>query len=387
MTEVVAADYTVVIDVNTTTVGFTTVKYDFEGHSYALWHRYVGLPGQPGVPQPWRKVSLLEKLLDTYPDPTPQQQQRAEHEGRFTSAPIHPGQQLEYGIMMDPDLDPNVGALAGEMVSRITIIGLGEHTDADWIGDEYIDIGGTYYFHQLDTFPHGATVLRLQIGADPPVRDAYGQNIVAQPLVTVWSPYGGNHAVEAKPLLPGNVYFATILIVDTTTGQWTERDPNPFRTKRRRIELRFPVIEVVNDGDPAGSGEAEFAVAVFEGRSNGPVVRVDGRQLGDDDNPRDVSTGDWFATNMTPIVIGPKVVTPDFAEVWVVASGTEYDGIGESNEHASSEPYAPGFLPMPVGRGLETVNLQGLTYTARPWASGDDFAFRLYMNYDITYWS
>ncbi len=379
MAQVVAAQTVVLIDVGGLGVGYTEITYDFDGRPWVLWWRYVGMPGSAGVPTRWFKVHLEAKLLETKPDASPEEIRRSAFEGRFRSEPLVPGQLLEYGIMNRPEhLDPNTGSLEGELVSRIAIVGVGLHQDGDWIDDQFKQVGGTYYYHQFDTIPHGSVHARLQISRDAPERDNMSPSVVAQPELTVWSPFGPVHELEGKPLLPGNRYFATMLLVDRD-GYWTELPVADFVTKLRRIDIRFPKVHIVNDGDPGGTGEAEFAFRLFEGAEGGPMHQLVGLQYGDDDDPIDVTDNQDITNPFSPVTIGPRGVTPQTKDMKVVVSGTEYDGVGEDDEYARSE----NSLPLPAGRRDETVSNWNLPYTAEPWSG--NFKYTLWLSFDATY--
>jgi hypothetical protein len=195
------------------------------------------------------------------------------------------------------------------------------------------------------------------------------------------------HVLEAATLLPGHEYFVTLRLSDRD-GRWSLPATDPFATKRRTVTLGFPVIHLFNDGDNHGSGEAEFGVSVYRGEWDGQMRHVGGRQLADDDNPMTVTTGmPDFATGFAPLTIGPDRYRSHKDCVKVIVHGVEYDGIGESNEHAANFLHhdSLGAIPMPTGRGKETVALDGTWHTALPMAGSDTFSFALFVWWQISY--
>jgi hypothetical protein len=378
MLELKANEYNVIIDADAGQIeGYTTIHYESDGGTCYLWRRYVGTRNQPGIPQPWERVDLGRKFIENNPDVdvTPAQIETAERTGSFRSDPVISGQLLEYGIMASGDHDPNAPTrIQPGMQRQITIIGLLERTHANWLGDHIRDVGGTFYHQHFDTVGYGETRVRLQISEQPPGADAYGVPVFEKVLAEQASGYSTVHLFEVTPLLPGQHYYATILLHDVY-GRWTMLPVDEFTTLLRRVELQFPVMFIENDGDPNGESGVELRVTVREGRSV-----VQGFQLGNDDDQLTVKDKDWVLTKFPPIIIGPKAITPEFAKINFTVEGTDYDGIGEENEQAAGYHT----IPIPYGRGKETVKLANQWWTAYP-LDGEDFEFRVFAFYSVSY--
>jgi len=338
-----------------------TSRIDYDSlDPVVIWHRFnLGT---------WTRLNLF-KLVGT---------KNADHKGRFQTDPLTPGDLRQYRMYQDAAIDPNLVSDAQFTYRQVDIQAFVLQPDArDWIRDGNTQVGGTFYFRQIATPPR-LTTIRAEVSPFPPFTDKYGQLQFKAPEQVLQSFLTTNHVFELKPLLPGTPYYATFRMSDSK-GNWYYVFEK-FITLQRKVTVALDSIYIDNDGDPFSSGEASFSVKVYEGDN-----QIDEVAFGDDEFS--VTDGQTVAiTHQT--VVGPKQVTQASYSIGLNASGTEYDGWLESDEHADtwgSPPDLKRQLDFPAGRFVEQMTNQAFSVEAIPGSVDDDFRFTVKGRYSVEY--
>jgi hypothetical protein len=253
--------------------------------------------------------------------------------------------------------------------------------------------GGTWYRQHVTT--NRPTNLFLQIGSSKPFQDSLGHQRFFSPLVAGFDALNTVHDLTLEPLMPGNDFFALVLVVDAD-GKWEEFVVD-FTTKQRRVTVDFSEMFIINDGAVSGIGQAEFHIWVREGNRT-----IRSFFFGDVDN-FDITTGDHIPLGplgVTPTVIGPKKTTLDNFDVGILIRGLC------SHEIAANEPtsnyFGSQFFPDdPSGNAtIDTPSLAQFTFptgaielvTKRPFpvhtysqVDGDLFNFNVTSLFTVEY--
>jgi hypothetical protein len=240
-------------------------------------------------------------------------------------------------------------------------------TDRALITDENRSFGGTWYFHQIHTTVP-TSVVSIAVSRFPPKIDSLGIPHPVKPDGEPTSPLvvSNDHKVQIKPILPGNTYFFSAVVMDAK-GNWDIRQES-FTSLRRAFTVLFPMIHIFNDGDPFSHGEGEFWFRVYFGPQNMPKVIEDFHQ-----STMDID--DWSETsrpyNMSFVHTGaPLAVKETEVNVSVSAWGLEHDGVFESDEACWSKDVV---LPFPAGMFIE--NSSGSFTMDCPSVTDDDFHY------------
>jgi hypothetical protein len=110
--------------------------------------------------------------------------------------------------------------------------------------------GGTWYRRHVTT--NRPTNLFLQIGSSEPFEDSLGQQRFFSPLIVGFDALKTVHDLTLEPLMPGNDFFALVLVVDAG-GKWEEFVVN-FTTKQRKVTVDVSEMFIINDGAVSGIG-------------------------------------------------------------------------------------------------------------------------------------
>ena len=294
---------------------------------------------------------------------------------------------LEYGLLpADGEFDPNMsGFSAGRFLAHLTILALlaGDNRTG-WVTDGNIDVGGTYYRRQVFTadFP---TAMRMGVGEEAPFRDPdSGIWTLPGPFETFDAPADMNHILTAVDLLPGHHYFATILLIDAQ-GRWSSF-AEEFTTLKRRVTVRFEHLEVINDSDPSGTGEAALDFQVLRGQNHPGGLHLVASFHWEHGSISDKLQERHYT--LTPFnfvsVQGFEPVTRSDREVVVRVWGTEFDGIFDpgGDEGAASRDVP---LATPSGPGMESVLDQATLVAVTPSTDGSDFECRVTVRHSVEY--
>jgi hypothetical protein len=287
---------------------------------------------------------------------------------------LRPGEAYEAGIF-GADHGPTTTdpiKFAGLIVYGL----LKKPTGIALITDERLEFGGTWCKVQIHTqIP--TNMVSIGVSRKPPTLDANGIPRPDHPDGTVFPglALAMDHIHQIGVLFPGNDYFLSVVVVDAT-GNWDVRQ-RQFTALRRSIQIKFPKITVLNDGDPFDDGEGDFLFRVFNPSIGGGII--------EDFQTSTIDIDDWSETGR-PYVMGfvhmgvPLVVSPETFEVSVSSFGTEHDGFLESDEYARNWGVV---LPFPTGQFVENAN--GKFVMDCPIQSDDDFHYNVDVEWSVTY--
>jgi len=203
------------------TSGTTQISYEKRA-SERIWHR-IG-------PTPTTKWEL--KDFSALPA---DQEREAETKFSYPSPEVPPGRIYQVRVM-DPGADPNrtlpEGVQAAVNVRSLLEEPLNQNLITDENGPE---IGGTFVWHKIYT--QEPTFKQLIVGGIAPLKQANGmlsfQDVIGSTPVP--SELTQDEELEVTGLLPGNPYFAIVLITDRL-GNWQILD-YPFTTLQREVTI------------------------------------------------------------------------------------------------------------------------------------------------------
>jgi len=345
--------------------GTASLEYDGEGFPVFIYRRLAGAP--------WTRLNLIQETGAQ----TAEEAAEAEIRGTFPTPPMSPGEVLQYGLLQEESLDPNSQDFSlGRFTALVTVVAvLAGESEQGWIRDENTSVGGTYYRRQVTTGSRTTTAL-MEVGRDQPEEDAAGIWRIPNPARTLASTAGTDHVLEAVGLLPGHHHFATILLVDGD-GRWSSLAED-FTTLQRKVTVTFDHLEVVNDSDPASTGEGVVTMLVRQGGRNVREFTFDHGNLSDKVNERHITLQPFGFVH----VIGPEVVVPENEKVGVWVLGTEFDGLFDTDEHAASRMID---FALPTGFGQEQVLGAPVLAHCRPSSDGSDFELKVTVLHSIEY--
>jgi hypothetical protein len=346
----------------------TTIFYNVDSNPAIVFQRDLG-----GA---WKgPLDLRQKARDE--GKTNSQINDARFFGDFKSELLSPGRIIQYGILPAglPERTNPKGLSDNSFEQISTVVALLKQTGpTNFITDGNEATGGTFRFRQINTLP-ADTAMIFKIGKQ-------GQGIAVQDPSGLWrltktehtlvSGWGKNHELEATPLLPGNVFASTILLVDKS-GRWQSMSEY-FSTLQRTVKVDLVELHIDNDGDTAANSRAGFRLEIHEGQAVPATFEVPERDIGDGDDI-DLTNENFSAT------MGPKTITEDNHDVAVFVWGYDEDGI-EANEHAES-----GLIPLsiPNGRLNETVTNADTWLQAYP--TEGDIEFKARVRHSVNYTS
>ena len=217
----------------------------------------------------WKRVNGVQWVRENLNDPMPATLQEAKDrqtKGTRTSNSLRAGGFVEYGMLLEPYVDPNASWFEQKSFVSYLIIDylLGSSTLVAAGSDDGLFPGGTFVQKVVSTVR--PTRLRMQIGRAQPLTTTTGFHVMLNPVAETTSASKMIHDVDASPLVPGTRHFAVTLLVGEN-GEW-QSILERFITKRRKVTIQFKDFEVVNDGDedPWDEGdEAEVTLRVFKG--------------------------------------------------------------------------------------------------------------------------
>jgi hypothetical protein len=184
------------------------------------------------------------------------------------------------------------------------------------------------------------------------------------------------HDVEIAPLLPGNEYYFSVLVADSS-GNWEVKQgkdsPYSFTTLRRQLTVHFSKILVLDDGDWATPGEFDIGFRIKGATPPDPYFRWRHDNIDDwgekgrpyvllDDNGGEFK----HVGKLEKVQAQENQTWSELMEVSVSSGGKEIDLI--EDDYASSElgvgdglgsRYGARWpLPLPFGRLTESVSNQ-----------------------------
>jgi hypothetical protein len=291
---------------------------------------------------------------------------------------LAPGQSYRVGIFTEehgplttdplPRADLTVFAIFKKPSARSLIVSVDQNT------------GGTWHRHVVTTNVATSVVL---VGASrtPATVDNDGIPTLVDPdgasssvLAT-----GTSHTLDLMPLVPGNHYFFTVMVVDGV-GNWEVRQ-SEFDTLKRKLTVKFPTIHIYNDGDPATHGEGEFWFRVSAGNDTGALHSLEDFHL------PEMDIDDWSETDR-PYAVGfayaelePQTIPPDQPSIWLSSWAVEYDGL-DPDEGAGDLRGRQLFLPAGPG---EKVTNSAFTMDCPTTTVDDDFHYGVDINYSVEY--
>jgi hypothetical protein len=239
------------------------------------------------------------------------------------------------------------------------------------IADRSIEAGGTFVGVALQT-PRSAVVFAEAAEHGSPLDTlSNGAHRFTKPIARRFSTaYGHRHEFSLiGDFHPGNNYDV-LLRASNEVGDWEEIIV-PVTLLKRRVEISFDQLRIINDSDPGGSGEdVRLVVYAYEGThesyqvSNTWETLTDGQQV--------ALPSDWKAT------LGPAPVDDDATAVTVKAWLTEDDSPMVSEDASGDEK-----LRIPTGLDEELAPT-AFTIAAAPWKD-DDLEGVVQGTYSVTY--
>jgi hypothetical protein len=244
--------------------------------------------------------------------------------------------------------------------------------------DQYT--GGTWHRHTVTT--NVPTSIAI-VGASrtPPDHDGDGIPVLLDPDGGLTSPptTTSNHTLDLLPLVPGNHYFFTVMVVDAV-GNWDVRE-SQFDTLRRKLTVKFPTIHIYNDGDSATVGEGEFWFRVSAGNDVRPLHSLEDFYRPESDIDDWSETDRPYPLGFAYVELEPQSIPPDRASIWVSSWAIEHDGL-DADEGAGS---ALGeLLWLPAGP-TEKVTNRIFTMDCPTSTVDDDFHYGVDVNYSVEY--
>jgi hypothetical protein len=357
MAKLTAAPDIIIVDVDAgETSGSSSITYDKDSDD-ELWESLAG-SGQ----------SIIDVRSRVGTAPT------ANFKGTY-KIDLKPGQSYLVGIFR-----AGHGPLTTDPIrlANLNVFGLLKNpSDRALITDENRAFGGTWYFHQIHT-KVPTSIVSFAVSRFSPTIDSLGIPHPVKPDGEPTSPLvlSNDHKIQIKPILPGNNYFFSAVVIDAK-GNWDIRQET-FTSLRRAFTVSFPTIHIFNDGDPFGHGEGEFWFRIYFGPHNMPIKIEDfHRSTMDIDDWSETSRpySMSFIHNGTPLTVKENEVN-----VSVSAWGLEHDGIFESDEACWSNDV---ILPFPAGRFIE--NASGSFTMDCPSVTNDDFHYGADVVWSVQY--
>jgi hypothetical protein len=346
----------------------------------------------------WKRVNGIQWVREDLNDPMPATLEEAkdrQKKGTRTSNSLSAGGFVEYGMLLEPYVDPNASWFEQKSFVAYLIIDylFGSKTLVGAGPDDGLFPGGTFV-RKVVTTPD-KTRLRMQVGREPPLTTANGLHRLPNPIAEVTSDLSQLHDVEASSLVSGTRHFAVTLLIGER-GEW-QSISEPFITKRRKVKIQFKEFEVVNDSDedPWKDGDdAEVTFRVYKG-----MDQVEGGELKwGPGNINDAGAARFVKVNFPDVVVGPEDLNGIDPPVSIGVYALERDyffWFTSTDEAEYDEEWQPGRplhtkrLPFPTGRANENVNPPEIVSNFDIWTSpvGGDGELRIKANvrYVVTY--
>ena len=331
----------------------------------------------------WYPENLLEPAVQSEKEAKDRQTR-----GTRTSNSLRAGGFVEYGMLLEPYVDPNASWFNKKSFVAYLIINylLGSSTLVADGPDDGLFPGGTFVQKVVSTAR--PTRLRMQIGRAKPLTNATGLHILLNPVAEITSASKMVHDVDAGPLVPGTRHFAVTLLIGEK-GEW-QSISEPFITKRRKVTIQFKNFEVVNDGDedPWGEGdEVEVTFTVHKGleQVQGGELKWGPGQITDKGAARIVKL------NVPDVVVGPEDLNGIDPPISIGLYALERDyffWLPSKDEAQYDETFTRGAplhtkaLGFPTGRGEEKLDPPQVMTNFDVWASpiGGDGDLRIKAN-------
>lgn len=288
-------------------------------------------------------------------------------------------------VVVDRDPDPNA-----QLLASLTIPCLRRRpASSSLVTDGNLRFGGTWYSRRIVTGRTRTRIVMHGVSRTPPVLDADGYPSFANPVGAPTAPVSPTpatvNAFEVTPLLPGQLYFAALVVMDGF-GNW-QVVQDSFVTLRRRLIIALASLHIYADGDD-GSGEAAFWHTIGVGDpANGGRTLESHHQVIDP-----LYAGEPGAhSGIYPVglvhVGELSAVAPGEQNVFVRSRGTEFEGPFEANDHADSLGGLPrrGIVQLPVGSIDESSPIVFMLNCPQVNVQGDDFRYGVLTSVLATY--
>jgi hypothetical protein len=303
-----------------------------------------------------------------------------ETSGTF-EAPLSLGDVYEVRVCRAGDVSgPDV-----DVLSSVTVICLAAvSAQASLTSDLRLVAGGTYVKVNLSST--APTQCILECSLDAPVVDEHGRYSFPagsrELRTTASSGRETHHELELAPLYAGTDYYAVVTVIDAH-GNW-ETQSKTVTTRQRWVQVRFNELQVINDGDDDGTGEAWFSLSIWQEKS---VARE--FLLGNDEYALEVTDGEVFDLVPEQIIhdIGPETVTAANERIYIATWAGEDDTFAvEKAADFDTKADVDRFpsLDIPIGSGSEQVAAREQVFTANGW-QGSKLSFKVTVSYDVDY--
>jgi hypothetical protein len=188
----------------------------------------------------WKRANGIQWVREDLNDPMPATIEEAKdrlRKGTRTSNSLRAGGFVEYGMLLEPYVDPNASWFEPKSFVAYLIIDylLGPSNLVAPGPDDGLFPGGTFVRKMVTTADK--TRLRMQVGREPPLTNAKGLFLVPSPVAEVTSASSQVHDIEAAPLVSGTRHFAVTLLIGER-GEWQSISES-FITRRRKVTIQF----------------------------------------------------------------------------------------------------------------------------------------------------
>lgn len=304
-------------------------------------------------------------------------------------------------VMFDVEhADPNANAALDDPppVARATTYGLRKEVASPLLTDqEFGPTGTSFNWYPNTSVP---TYAQMHVGRVEPEMTTDGVHVFAAPLETAFEDFTDRHQlrVASERLLPGNPFFATLLLV-AKDGRWMSLAV-PFTTWKRTVEVLLKEIRILNDGAP-GDNTASFRIWVCEGNTFVSACHLPEREISDRPDPGE-EYKEYIGLSAEcelPIRFGPSVVTRDTRRVSILTRGIASVTVGRDDRSGNFNPnngfpanpptedqiFDDAFLPFPVGASQETIEEGEFQTFAVPLTKDNEFSYEVNGVYSVTY--
>ena len=252
----------------------------------------------------------------------------------------------------------------------------------DLIRDQNLTFGGTWSSHQVHTIVP-TSILALAVSRTRPLmHPVLGIPLPVEPDGTLpqESPvtYVDDHRADFDTILPGNHYFYSVVVVDQF-GNWdwnsASRTPDTreFDALKRRMDIKFTKVHILDDGGAFSGDEADFEFRVYTGSPRDPKIVEEFSHHEDE-----IDTGNEYSVGVAHVGL-PVVVSRAEMDVRVHSEATESGGT--SDEHAKSRDET---LPFPLGPSERVPIPRTFVMDCFP-NGGDSFHYNVSVEWSVDY--
>ena len=258
---------------------------------------------------------------------------------------LKPGDTYEVGLYVTGH-----GPLTGNPVplAYVAVYGLKKTPeDLPLIQDQGIEFGGTWSWHRVIT-KVPTSIVSIGVSRNPPRKNSFGIPLPVNPdgMLTESSPvmFLNDHKVEFDTIFPGNHYYYSVVVVDQK-GNWDWKIQQ-FHALKRKIEIQFTKVHVLDDGGIFSGDIAEFDFWIYTGTyiADKPWLRYTIEDF--QHHEEEIDTGQEYLLYDEAHHKGdPEAVDPGEMDVKIYSEAHEHGG--PLDEYAWSSEIT---LPFPRGR-------------------------------------